>query len=119
MTKELFEAKIMEIEAKVINLETKVAKQEYIIKALQNECEVSRPEYVSVNKTDNKNKKLGKNFIPRTCQEAYDQGMITTSGLYIIDPDGQNVGGESEDPIEVYCEMGVGKDKFNSSYFVL
>lgn len=42
-----------------------------------------------------------------------------TSGLYIIDPDGQNVGGESEDPIEVYCDMGVGKQKFTSSYFVL
>lgn len=109
----------MEIEAKVVNLETKVAKQEYIIKALQNGCEVSRAGHVSVNKTDNKNKILGKNFIPRTCQEAYDQGMIMTSGLYIIDPDGQNVGGESEDPIEVYCDMGVGKQKFTSSYFVL
>jgi|688.fasta_scaffold468470_1 hypothetical protein len=42
-----------------------------------------------------------------------------TSGLYIIDPDGQNVGGESEDPIEVYCDLGVGKQKFTSSYFVL
>lgn len=65
-----------------------------------------------------KNSTLEKSFIPRTCQEAYDDDSTLKSGWYTIDPDGQNVGGESEIPIKVYCDMTVGKDELILNYML-
>lgn len=45
---------------------------------------------------------------PKTCLEAHTDDPSLESGMFWIDPDGQNRG---DDPIYVYCNMTIGKHK--------
>ena len=45
------------------------------------------------------------NDMRRTCSEIKSVNPDLDSGMYWIDPDGQDVG---DDPIEVHCEMSSG-----------
>ena len=45
------------------------------------------------------------NPIARTCHELKASDPSLPSGMYYIDPDGQNVG---DNPIYVYCDMSTG-----------
>ena len=46
------------------------------------------------------------NQIARTCHELRSSDPSLHSGMYYIDPDGQNIG---DSPISVYCDMITGK----------
>ncbi len=46
-----------------------------------------------------------KNAMFRTCNEARTADPSLTSGMYLIDPDGQSVG---DPPINVFCDMTTG-----------
>jgi hypothetical protein len=47
--------------------------------------------------------------MPRTCREAHLADPSLTSGMYWIDPDGQDVG---DSPIYVYCDIVSGYSTF-------
>lgn len=55
------------------------------------------------------------NKLYRTCHETRASDPSLTSGMYYIDPDGQDIG---DNPIYVYCDMTTGK-KQSSIYFMI
>jgi len=58
------------------------------------------------NETSMKTKVLiAKNDMRRSCSEIKSANSEMDSGMYWIDPDGQDVG---DDPIEVHCDMSSG-----------
>ncbi|KAI9563595.1 Contactin-associated protein-like 2 precursor [Daphnia sinensis] len=98
--KKSFESRVTHLETKVFQLEAKVAQQESLIASLRMDNPSSRmatdPAEIDNNET---------HIYPRTCQEIYNYDNSRSSGYYIIDPDGQNLNGESEEPFQVYCDM--------------
>lgn len=63
-------------------------------------------EHGPITRTQNENQVAGKNSaITRTCRELKLADPSLSSGMYWVDPDGQNIG---DDPINVYCDMDLG-----------
>lgn len=87
-------------EAKVGRLEAKVEQQEFFLTALRS----GRRSFID----DNFEMEVtsGKNAVGRTCRELLAADPSLTSGMYSIDPDGQDIG---DGPIYVYCDMTNGK----------
>lgn len=102
---EALELKIEEQETKMIRLEAlelKVQQQETLLIALQKQC----PTANGASKTVLIDSQLaGRSAFPRTCREVRTANLSLSSGMYWIDPDGQDVG---DDPIYVYCDMTKG-----------
>lgn len=101
--KKSFESRVTQLETKVFQLETKVAQQESLIASLRMDNPSSR---MATDPTEIDNNES--QIYSRTCQEIYDYDNSQSSGFYIIDPDGQDLNGESEEPFQVYCDMTTG-----------
>ena len=96
-------------------LEAKVQEQETILNFLlqANELPIISPagsKSIAANYYQNVNQSNGKIGFPRTCRELRAANPSLSSGMHLIDPDGQGIG---DDPIFVYCDMSTGK------YFVI
>ncbi|XP_059353050.1 contactin-associated protein-like 5 [Daphnia carinata] len=98
--KQSFEYRVTQLETKVFQLETKVAQQESLIAFLRKDNHNSRMATDPVEIDNTKSQ-----IYHRTCQEIYNYDNSQSSGYYVIDPDGQDANGESEEPIQVYCDM--------------
>ena len=85
--------------AKLEVLEGKVQQQEAQLIALKN-GHPSRAVFVKNKPTEKKNTYY------RTCLEMYEDDPSLVSGMYYIDPDGQDVG---DGPIHVYCDMSISR----------
>ncbi len=86
-------------EAKVGRLEAKVEQQEFFLTALRS----GRRSFIDDVEMEVTS---GKNAVGRTCRELLAADPSLTSGMYSIDPDGQDIG---DGPIYVYCDMTNGK----------
>ena len=88
-------------------LESKFQQLETILIGLQNEHQVSSIQSFTSIQNHLANEAITKNnAIYRTCRELRQSDSSLTSGMYLIDPDGQAIG---DDPINVYCDMTTGK----------
>ena len=101
------EEKVTELEAKNVHLETKVKEQEKILISLliqTNQSESGSKSIFGNHQTAIRS--TGKmNGTARTCEELRAADPSLPSGMYSIDPDGQNYGIE---PLPVYCNMTSG-----------
>ena len=91
------EGKVISLEEKVSRLEAKVKQQESFLFSLK------RERSSSTGAVDNK--QHTQNAAHRTCGEALATDFTSKSGMYWIDPDGQDIG---DDAIHVYCNMTTG-----------
>ncbi len=104
---EALEVKVQEQESKVIRLEATVQKQqEQLLIALQNKMPQSSAEFVSSSLASNGQRSAERIMFPRTCRELRAADPSLSSGMQLIDPDGQGVG---DNPIYVYCDMTKGE----------
>ena len=94
---------MMQLEAKVTRLEAKIEHQALLMNNLHSVCPPAFKLVKEVVKTAPK--LVEKSIIPRTCQEARGNNLSLSSGMYGIDPDGNNVG---DDAIYVFCNMETG-----------
>lgn len=94
---------MMQLEAKVTRLEAKIEHQALLMNNLHS---VFPPAFKLVKEAVKTAPKLvEKSIIPRTCQDARANNPSLSSGMYWVDPDGNNVG---DDAIYVFCNMETG-----------
>jgi hypothetical protein len=101
---------VVQLEAKNLQLETKVQEQEKILTFLLQTTEQPISADVSNLLPNNRHaaiRSTGKmSEIPRTCRELRAADPTLPSGMYWIDPDGDEEGGDES--ISVYCDITSG-----------
>lgn len=81
----------------------KVAQLDSRVKELEQQMKVVQPNDKSTVLNDQPTVRA--NQIYRTCHELRSTDPTLASGVYKIDPDGENIG---DNPIDVYCDMSTG-----------
>jgi hypothetical protein len=100
--------KVIQLEARNDQLEVKIQDQERRLTSLLEAAElpVSTDSKLFPVNNEISIRSNAKSGIPRTCREVQAADPSLSSGMHLIDPDGQGVG---DDPIYVYCDMTSGK----------